>query len=119
MAVTWSDVSKIAPELSTVAAATQNAILADVVTQLESLQWGTTARYELASKYLCAHLATIAVRGGSGPSGLVTAERLGQMSRQYSMPAKSKDGSIYDATPYGREFFRLRRQFVVSRVLVT
>jgi hypothetical protein len=106
--ITWQDVLAIAPELSTVSLATYTAILADVAVQLNADSWGV--RYDLASKYLAAHLATISTWGSQGPSGTVIGESVGGVSRQYANNSPMGTDPLWDRTPYGREYRRLLRQ---------
>ncbi len=110
MAIAWADVVYIAPELSTVATATQNAILADVALQLSSDAWGVLL--DLGSKYLAAHLATVSKRKGQGAT--VTAETVGAVSRQYAAPAVAV-GAL-GSTGYGLEYERLLMNLPAARL---
>jgi hypothetical protein len=112
VSITWRDVVLIAPELSAVGVATQDAILADVALQLSAERWGN--RLDIASKYLAAHLATVTQR--SGVAGPVTSESVGSVSRSYSVAAQS---GAFDATAYGREYKRLQRSLVDRIGVVT
>lgn len=96
--IAWSDVTAIAPNLSVVPVATQNAILLVVDRQVDSDAWGVYAADGQA--YLAAHLAYI-----RDDEGLVTSETLGQMSRSYAMPPGIK-GSLALST-FGAEYLRL------------
>lgn len=58
---------------------------------------------------LAAHTLTLGQRGGSG--GQVTSESEGQLSRSYGSVAGQ---SRLDATSYGQELERLRRQYVFA-----
>jgi len=98
MAITWTDVVGIAPELVSVETATQTAILAVVSRQIDGDAWGEFA--DDGAKYLAAHLASI-----RGNEGLVTTETLGQMSRSYALPPGIM-GSLALST-YGAEYKRL------------
>lgn len=99
MAITWSNVTDIAPELSTVALATQTAILAQANTELSVAVWGT--RIEIGRAWFAAHLATISGRRGTG--GQVTSETVGSVSRSFA--AGGSGG--YSSSGYGQEFERL------------
>lgn len=99
MAITWSNVTDIAPELSTVGAAAQTAILAQANTELSVSVWGT--RIEIGRAWFAAHLATVSNRRGTG--GQVTSETVGSVSRGYS--AGTSEG--YSSSGYGQEFERL------------
>lgn len=98
MAITWSDVVGIAPELVNVELATQTAILAVVGRQIDPDAWQVWA--DDGAKYLAAHLASI-----RGNEGLVTSETLGQMARSYALPPGIM-GSLALST-YGAEYYRL------------
>lgn len=98
MAITWADVTAIAPNLTVVPAAVQNAILAAVDRQVDGDAWGIYANDGMA--YLAAHLASI--RNGTG---LVTTETLGAMSRSYSLPPGIRGSLALSA--YGAEYQRL------------
>lgn len=110
MAITWTDVVNIAPELSTVATDTQTAILADVALQMPAEVWGTML--DTGSKYLAAHLATVTSRRGGGGAGPLTSETVGQVSRSYAAPLKAT--SIM-STPYGVEYDRLLMNLPAAR----
>ena len=103
---TWADVETIAPELSTVAFETQQAILADVDAQLSEPNIGAR-RYPIACKLLAAHIATLLKRA-EGNSGQVTSESVGSVSRSYAT-APLKD-PIYDSTKYGIQYRGIIRQ---------
>ena len=98
MAITWADVSAIAPSLSSVPIATQAAILLIVDRQIDDSQWGVLA--DDGRRYLAAHLASI-----RSDTGLVTSETLGQMSRSYSLPPGVM-GSLA-LSVFGAEYRRL------------
>lgn len=105
MAITWTDVTAIAPELSTAALATQTAVLASVELQVNDDAWDDLA--STGKAYLAAHLATLAARGASGAAGPVTSESVGQLSRSYAAPATPS--SSLGLTSYGQEYLRLTR----------
>lgn len=70
------------------------------------------AKADVARAYLAAHLLATVGRGGTGPSGPVTSERVGDLARTYAAPAGG--GSPYSSTAYGQEFERLRRSVLCS-----
>jgi hypothetical protein len=111
--ITWADVEAIAPELSAVSTDTQTAILADVEAQLSEDYLGT--KYDLACKYLCAHLGTIARRNGSG--GAVTSRTVGPVSEAYSVAAATSTDGL-NSTSYGQEYKRLIKQTQYRMVLL-
>ena len=106
MAISWSDVVKIAPELSTLAVDTQNEILADVDLEVDPGTWNEFA--DKGRKYLAAHLGTLARPGSVGVAGPVTSETLGPMSRSYSVEGATDAGAL-SSTRYGVEYARTRR----------
>ncbi len=114
--IAWSDVVLIAPELGTPAYtaklpdATCEQIVVDVVGLLEETQWGKA--YDLACKYLAAHIAALAYRGASGASGAVTQESVGDVSRSYAANSPMGTDPDYDLTPYGRRYKMLKRSLV-------
>lgn len=79
MAISWSDVEAIAPELSSVGTATQDAIIALVERWVSSdtRAWGELA--DDGKRYLAAHMATLI----GNQMGGITSESLGPMSRSY------------------------------------
>lgn len=108
--ITWADVVAIAPELASVGVTSQNAILADVALRLNAARWGT--RYDMASKYMAAHLGTLTLRGGNGPSGNVVGESVGSVSRQYESSSPMGTDPLWDKTTYGRQYRQLLRELV-------
>lgn len=109
MAIVWADVTAIAPELSTVGASTQTAILAYANAELDAATWG--GRLERGRAYLAAHLATLSRRAGSG--GAVVSESVGDVSRAYS--TGDALASDLEATAYGKEFRRLIKTLPLAR----
>ena len=100
---TWQDVCDVAPELAAVTdVGSQTALLNEAQAQLSPAidNWG--ALYRQGVLYLTAHLATLALRRGSGP---VTAESVGQLSRSYANLVNLH--GYYGTTAYGVEFMRL------------
>ncbi len=105
--ITWADVTARAPELSAVATATQNAILADLAVLLPNTAiWGD--KYNLACCYLAAHKGTLALAGGQGPAGPLTSEKIGPTAYSYAAPKQSGSG-LYSSTSYGQQYEALLR----------
>jgi hypothetical protein len=101
--ITWADVLKIAPELSGKLPTTTTAqIVEDVLFLLVESSWGRL--YDLACKYLIAHIATQIARGAFGPSGAVIGESVGGISRQYAANSPMGTHSDFDQTPYGKRY---------------
>lgn len=106
MAITWADVEAVAPELATVALATQTAILAQVNSELSTSVWGT--KIEIGRAWLAAHLGTLA--GIEEGGGVVQSETVGAVSRTYAVSSGD-----YSSTAYGNEFQRLLMQLPAAR----
>lgn len=109
MAIAWSDVSAVAPALSTTALSTQTEILAVVVAQMNASSWGDL--YDTGATYLAAHLGTLAARSASGGTG-VASETVGPLSRAYTTP-QGVYGSL-GLTGFGAEYLRLLRLLPTS-----
>lgn len=95
MAITWGDVSAVAPELANVSVATQTKILAVVGRCIDPDAWGEFA--DDGATYLAAHLASI-----RGNAGLLSSESLGPMSRSYVNPP-GLEGTLALST-YGAQY---------------
>lgn len=124
MAVTWADVILIAPDLSSVASGSQNAILADVSTILSNASaWPTTAMHDLAKKYLCAHFGALTLRatggGSSAGAGPVSTEAVGDVSVSYTNPmAFDLSQAGLASTTWGLQFMALRRRSMMRGIMV-
>lgn len=104
-AITWADVTARAPELSTLDPVVQAAILADVTVLLSVDAFGD--KYTMAACALAAHLGTLSKNKGQGPSGPITSESTGRVSRSYaSAPQKARDDD-YSATTYGLRYLSI------------
>ena len=90
----------------------QNAILADTALQLSAETWET--KYDLAHKYLAAHCGVLYLRGQGGTSGAIAREKVGDVERQYSVPANLTDSLA--STVWGQEFQRLLRGCLSARL---
>ena len=107
MAIAWSDVIVVAPELSTVPVALQNLILGYVNGSLNTDEFGD--KFVIAASFLAAHMATMALRGGlgasGGPIGPVVSEYAGPVGKTYlNMFALWKGSQYYNFTVYGQEY---------------
>lgn len=116
-AITWSDVTNIAPELSTVAVAAQTDILAYVNVALNVELFGGESHpmVKLLRIYLAAHFGTVTKSGGSGALGPVIAESGGGLSRQYGSSVVNGSDPLFDKTNYGQTFRLLVRSSPLSR----
>lgn len=114
MAIVWTDVEAIAPELvGLVPVPTQTYFLAKVDREIDDTAWDDIA--DDGRRYLAAHLATRYVAGASGASsagavGPIASETLGPMSRSYgtlgAMSGSSQTGDL-TTTRYGLEYLRM------------
>jgi hypothetical protein len=83
-AITWDDVTAIAPELEDVELEAQTIILASANTSLNACAF-KPANLTLARILLAAHMATMTVMsGGESATGAVLSETVGGISRTYS-----------------------------------
>lgn len=120
MAVSWSDVTALAPGVAAVPSGTQTVILAAVSAQLANADyWPSTALYELAQKYLAAHMGSLYLRsngGGDTAGGAVTSESVGDVSVSYAtVPAGDAARAWYALTPWGVALEALRLRSVMRR----
>lgn len=108
-AITWTDVTNVAPELSTIAVAQQTALLLLVNDYLDPNTWEGEGSQKLTSgrAYLAAHLATLGKR--KGVNGMLTAEAGGGLSRSYGMLTNP---TMYSLTTYGEIFAMLAKSTV-------
>jgi hypothetical protein len=100
MAITWVDVVKIAPALSTLAVDAQTIILAQVTLLLNASAFG--AKYDTACTYFAAHLGTLAQEGAYAPGGPITSETIGPGSKSYAAPLASDP--FWDTTSFGKMY---------------
>lgn len=111
--IDWTNVTDIAPELSTAPLAMQTAILAQVNAELDEDVWDT--KVEIGRAYLAAHLGTILRRRGAG--GPVVGESVGSVSRQYSASIAA-GAAMLGSTSYGIEFERQLMTLAAARFTV-
>lgn len=116
MAITWDNVVRIAPELdpsvdARITTELQDEILADVLNELSATALAT--QYDKACKYLCAHLATLALR--RGVAGSVQSESVGSVSRAYAISVASGQEQL-SSTAYGVEYERTIRTVAGLRI---
>jgi hypothetical protein len=108
--IVWNDVLAIASELSTVPAGAQTVILGYANEHYKSDYFGgeTSFEFKLLRMLLAAHLASATTTEGSAGAstgGLVTAESLGGIARQYTyagLDLSSSDAAL-QTTAYGRQ----------------
>ena len=99
MALTWSDVTAMAPELADVPVAAQTEILATVADLPADVWASALTRGQLA---LARHLGTIQKRRGA--AGQVVSKSVGAASVSY---AALMNPSPLSSTVYGQEYERL------------
>jgi len=109
VAISWTDVVAIAPELDVVPTASQERFLAISARQIDPDVWGEFA--DDGQAYLAAHLASI-----RDDTGLITAESMGPFSRTYDLPPGVM-GSLALST-YGAEYDRLLQIVTIPAFLV-
>ena len=107
---TKDNVLAIAPELASIAQATWDLVLADVVLSVGA-NWGQ--KQELGQRYLAAHRLTLIQKKDKG--GQVTSERTGDVSTSYGVEAKNN----LSETVYGRQFERIRQGTIAGFMTVT
>jgi hypothetical protein len=106
--ITWTDVALLDPKLASIPNGAQTALLADVYLMLPVQRWGT--KLDLGAKYLAAHMGTLYLRGGTGPGGPLTGEKLGPASRTYAAPRLVHGlWTDLDTTVWGLTFRRIAR----------
>lgn len=114
-AITWSDVTAHASDLSAVAAGAQTDVLAYVNEMVDPAKLGgeTSSRYRLARIYLAAHLGTVSLKRGAAAAGPLISETVGEVTRMYGFSAAAA-GDIA-STGWGREYLALIRRTAASR----
>ena len=112
MAINWTYVVDLAPELSTVPVAQQTLLLESAYRLLNAGVCGD--RLDTMAAYFAAHLATLQKRKGAG--GQIVSQTVGQVSRTYASPQ-----SAYlnlSATGYGQTLELLIRTCAAARWVV-
>ena len=80
-----------------------NCVIADdVPCFVNEAQWGTCATQ--AQALVAAHLIAVGLKGGTAPSGSVTAESAGGISRSYASSTTSEAGGFWQSTTFGQRF---------------
>lgn len=102
----FSDILKEAPQFSTLDDPARAAIVEDVENEIGDVKTSFGKRYGRAAGNLGAHFLASRANAELGIAGVVVAETVGPLQRQYRGPSTSDDS--LDTTPYGREFKRLR-----------
>lgn len=107
--IVWDDVVALQANLSTIASAAQDLILAYVNTSLNPSAFGgeDSARYELARIYLAAHLGELTRRNGAQN---VSAEAIDVRGIQLQYAAINAGGNAHYETSWGAQYATLVRQ---------
>lgn len=108
MAITWSDVQAIAPELTNTAVptGTQAVLLAMVDRQIDDDAWSDLA--DDGRRYLAAHMGSL-YANGSQAGGQVIAEAVGPMSRAYAVASHGAGDPSLASTKYGLWYLHMIR----------
>lgn len=111
------NVKDIAPELSTESDARINIFIAFAENSVYRAYFKANA--DLAVTLMAAHFLTVSKAQGAGHAGNVTSVSVGQMSKSFGGVTQDGkiDGSLLDATSYGRWFKQLRSQGVRTPIL--
>ena len=104
--MTKADIVLIAPELSRVPKAQFETAIRDAALQINRHVWGSKA--DLGHKYLAAHLVGLAHLDRL-VAGSVQSDKVGEVAATYAASGFTQADEL-DATRFGREFKRLRRQ---------
>jgi hypothetical protein len=119
MSVSAANVATFAPELAAVSTATVNGWLDRVARQINVDAYA--ARADDAQLFLTCHYVTLWVRsstGQSGPSGPVSSQAAGKLSKAFQLAqSKSIGDDMLRATVYGQMFLRLRQITFADRVV--
>jgi hypothetical protein len=127
--VTPSDVVKIAPEFSDLAASPAGAIqiesMIDVArTFINEGKWGAI-RGQKGLTFLAAHLCTQLIgeegTGGDSASGPVTSEKVGDLQRSYGsieLSGLDTQEEVFSSTKYGRLFIALRKTITITPMVI-
>lgn len=102
----------IAPEFASTDPSVLNVLYAETQNQTDIDVWGK--RYDLANCLLVAHMLKMAARNGR--VGGVTGESVGSLSRSFGGLSNVNDS--LDLTSYGAEFKRVRKQTVITPIVI-
>ncbi len=98
MAILWTDVSDLAPELASLAIAAQNAILVYVNAAFDESKFKTEA-LKMARVYLAAHLGTLTRLQGMAIAGPLIEESDGRLMRKFAV--LTAENTTFGGTSYG------------------
>ncbi len=94
-----------------------NCLIADEVScHVNAAQFGSCA--DKAEALVAAHLLTLALAGSTSPSGAVTAESAGGVSRSYaSAPTTGADG-FWQSTSFGQRFQAIAKNRITAPMVL-
>ncbi len=111
-AITWTDVTNYASELSGVSLGAQTGILALANARFDpaALDGENGPETRLARVLLAAHLATVGpASGGSASAGPVIEEEVGDVRRKFADLSSSASTTSFEGSSYGDLLTRLLR----------
>lgn len=109
MALAWSDVVVMAPELSDVPSGAQTEILAMVGREVAVSKWPTQALADEAALWLARHHGTFARPSRNGAGGLTQSATVGNVSKTVKLSQNSV--VALEATSYGLNYLRMVRLY--------
>ena len=110
MSINASTIRNLAPELTSQTDDRINYFITEAARYVNASIWG--AKTDFAHALYTAHLMTMA---GSGGAGNVSSERVGDLSRTYSVDTSS--GSM-SGTSYGQQFLSARKSLLISPMVI-
>lgn len=120
-AITWTDVTSYASELSSVDLGAQTGILAVANARFDpaALDGENGPETKLARVLLAAHLATVGpASGGAAPAGPVIEEEVGDVRRKFADLSSGSSVSTFEGSSYGDQLVRLLRVMAPRWVVV-
>jgi hypothetical protein len=108
MTVNLAFITDLASEFATADSGRVDRLVALTATQFPLAFWGTQPEADLGQGYLICHMLKVDKLRGAGP---LTSEAVGNVSRAFgTSAARAAEADSLDATSYGREYKRLKRQ---------
>lgn len=94
-----------------------NCVLQDEVPcYVNEAQFGTCAT--LAQALVAAHIITLGMRGGTSPSGSVTSESAGGLSRSYASTSSSEASGFFQTTTFGQRYWAIASTRITSPMVL-
>lgn len=116
MAVSAADIKDMASELASVADATVELWIGEAELRINTTAYGDKA--DSATKYLAAHLVTVATKANAGTSagtGPVQARKVGDVSTTFAMGSVQAKDALLMSTIWGQLYLDLRRSVFADR----